>query len=231
MARRKIPIAVCVTAVSAALAGCGGSSGNGIEAKSASAIVSAALRAAETAKTVHVSGSGKAEGSSVRVDLKIDGAAGAVGTITKGSLSVRLIRVGSRAYINGGAAFYERYGGSEAAKLFKGRWLEASATKGEAAALSDLTSLKSLLSGIRPEAGSLKKGATQRVDGVETIAVTDAAKHGTLYVATSGKPYPVAIEKEGAEGGRFNFSEWEKPVSVTAPTNTINLEKLEKQAG
>lgn len=231
MARRTVSVAACAIALSAALAGCGGSSGNGVESKSASGIVAAALNAAESAKTVHVAGSGSAEGSKVAIDLKIDGEKGAVGTITKGSLSVRLIRVGSRAYINGGTSFYERYGGPEAAKLFKGRWLETSATSGEAAALSDLTSLKSLLGSIRGHSSALKKGGTQKVDGVQTIAVTDTQKHGTLYVATTGKPYPVAIVKKGAEGGRFAFDEWEKPVSVSAPSNAINIEKLEEHAG
>ncbi|MHB1809013.1 MAG: hypothetical protein ACYCU0_06925 [Solirubrobacteraceae bacterium] len=234
MARRKLPATLCAIGVAAvALAGCGGgSSGNGVEGKTATAIVAAALKAAEGAKSVHVSGAGTAEGTQVRIDLRIDGEKGAVGTITKGNLGVRLIRVGSRAYINGGSAFYERYGGAEAGKLFKGRWLETSATSGEGAALSSLTDLKSLLSGVRGgHSSSLSKGATKTIDGVKAIAVTDTKKHGTLYVATSGKPYPVEIVKKGSEGGSFSFGEWEKPVSVSAPSNAINLEKLEEQAG
>jgi hypothetical protein len=234
MARRTLPSAVCAIALAGVLGGCGGSSssGNGIESKPAAAIVSSALKAAESAKTVHVSGAGTAEGSQLRIDLRIDGEKGATGTITKGNLSVRLIRLGSRAYINGGASFYERYGGAEAAKLLKGRWLETSATSGEGAALSDLTNLKSLLAGIRGgHSASLQKGATKTIDGVKAIAVTDTKKHGTLYVATTGKPYPLELIKTGSEGGSFSFGEWNKPVSVSKPANPLDLEKLEEEAG
>lgn len=229
-----VPPAFIAIAVATALAGCGGSSssGNGVESKSASAIVSSALKAAESAKTVHVTGAGTAEGSQLRIDLKIDGEKGATGTITKGNLSIRLIRVGSRAFINGGASFYERYGGAEAAKLLKGRWLETSATSGEGAALSDLTNLKSLLAGIRGgHSSSLQKGATKTIGGVQAIAITDTQKHGTLYVATSGTPYPLEVVKRGSEGGSFSFSEWNAPVSVSKPANALNLEKLESEAG
>lgn len=237
MARRTGPAALCVALLaSVGLAACGGgesSSGNGVESKSASAILSSSLAAANGAKTVHVSGSGTSEGTKVKIDLRLDGEKGASGTITKGKLSVQLIRVGGKAYINGGASLYEQFGGGEAAKLLKGKWLEASATSGELAALNSLTNLKALLGAIEEGHGSLKKGSTKTVDGEKTIAIIDTKQGGTLYVATTGKPYPIELVKTGAEGGHFNFAEWEEPVSISAPpkSHVLDIEKLEKQFG
>jgi hypothetical protein len=231
MARRTALTALCIAALSSGLlSACGGSSGNGIESKPAAEILSSAISAAKSAKSVHVSGAGTSEGSKVKIDLELDGEKGAKGTITKGSLSVRLIRVGARAYINGGAALYEQYGGAEAAKLLKGKWLEASATSGELASLNDLTNLKVLLGDIeKGHSSDLKKGSATTIDGQKAIAVTDAKQGGTLYIATSGKPYPVELVKTGSEGGKFSFAEWDKPVSVSAPGDVIDIEKLEEQ--
>jgi hypothetical protein len=236
MARRTGPTALCIAALaSGLLSACGGgSSGNGIESKSASAILASAVSAAEGAKTVHVSGYGTTEGSKVKIDLALDRENGAKGSITKGKLSVHLIRVGSRAYINGGAELYEQYGGPEAAKLLKGKWLEASATSGELAALNGLTNLKALLGDLeKGHSSSLDKGSVQTVDGKKAIAITDKQKGGTLYVATTGKPYPIELVKTGSEGGRFTFSEWDKPISISPPpqSSVLNVEKLEEEVG
>ena len=236
MARRTVPTALCAAALAGGLlAGCGGSSsssGNGVEAKSASAVVSTALAAAERAKSVHVTGAVTSKGTPVKLDLALSTAKGAVGTISEGGLSLQLIRIGTRAYIKGGASLYERYGGAEAAKLLEGKWLEASAASGELAALSDLTDPKTLLAETLKSHGSLTKGASTTIDGQKAIAVTDTKKHGTLYVATSGKPYPIEIVKTGSEAGKFTFGQWNAPVSVKPPppANVIDLEKLEEKA-
>ena len=67
------------------------------------------------------------------------------------------------------------------------------------------------------------------VNGQKVVALTDTAKHGTLYVAASGKPYPVAIVKSGANGGRISFGQFNKPVSLTPPPNAIDISKLKSQ--
>lgn len=236
MMRRTAPAAFGIALLaSAALTACGGgkSSGNGIESKPASAILSSSLAAAQGAKTVHVAGSGTSEGTKVKIDLVLDGEKGASGTITKGNLTVRLIRVGGKAYINGGTSLYEHFGGQEAAKLLKGKWLEASAQSGELAALNSLTNLKALLGAIEKSHGSLKKGPVKNIDGQSAIGITDTKQGGTLYVATTGKPYPIELVKTGAEGGRFTFAKWEEPVTISAPpkASVLDIEKLEEHFG
>lgn len=234
MTRRTLSTALSAAALAgAALAGCGSSSpaSNGVEAKSASQIVSTALKAAESAPSVHVTGSVSDLGVPLKLDLEIVRGRGAKGTISEGDLMVKVIRIGGKAYINGGAQLYKRYGGSEAAKVLKGKWLEAPATSGELASLSDLTDLQKLLSAALESHGSLKKGATSTVNGQKAIAVKDTTNGGSLYVATTGRPYPIEIVKKGSEGGSFTFANWGKPVSLSAPEGAINVKRLQEEVG
>jgi hypothetical protein len=50
-------------------------------------------------------------------------------------------------------------------------------------------------------------------------------------VATSGKPYPLQIAKGGSESGTITFSDWNKPVTITAPSNAVDLSELKSLAG
>lgn len=213
-----------------AIAGCGGSSTNGVESKSPAEIVSAAQKAANSAKSVRVDGSVSTAGTQLTLDLQIAEGKGAKGSISEGPLSFELIRLGDSVYIKGSAAFYEHFAGSEAAKLLEGKWLQAPATSGEFATLGNLTDMSQLLSTVLGQHGSLAKGGTSTVEGKKVVAVKDTSKGGVLYVATTGKPYPVQISKSGSTGGKVTFSEWDAPVTITAPTGAINISKLKSGA-
>lgn len=213
-----------------AIAGCGGSSTNGVESKSPAEIVSAAQKAANSAKSVRVDGSVSTAGTQLTLDLQIAEGKGAKGSISEGPLSFELIRLGDSVYIKGSAAFYEHFAGSEAAKLLEGKWLQAPATSGEFATLGNLTDMSQLLSTVLGQHGSLAKGGTSTIDGKKVVAVKDTSKGGVLYVATTGKPYPIQISKSGSTGGKVTFSEWDAPVTITAPTGAINISKLKSGA-
>lgn len=229
MAIRRLPTIISTLAIAAvALAGCGGSGSNGIESKSANQIVSAAKSAAEGAKSVHVSGSVTTSSASLALDLELDSAKGAKGKISEGGLSFELIRIGDTAYINGSPTFYEHFAGAQAAKLLKGKWLKAPANKGEFATLGSLTDIKQLIVAALAEAGTLKKGSVTTVNGQKAIAVKSTTHGGTLYVATTGKPYPVEIEGGPSSAGKVTFQDWNKPVKLQAPPSedVIDIAKL-----
>ncbi len=209
-----------------AIAGCGGSSTNGVESKSPTEIVSAAQKAAEGAKSVRVAGLVSSAGTHLSLDLQIAQGKGAKGRISEGPLSFELIRIGGSVYIKGSASFYEHFAGGEAAKLLQGRWLQAPATSGEFATLGSLTDMHQLLGTVLGQRGSLAKGGTSTVQGKKVVAVKDTSKGGVLYVATTGKPYPIQISKSGSSGGKVTFEEWNAPVSIAAPANAIDIEKL-----
>jgi hypothetical protein len=219
-------IALCV------LTGCGSSSSdNNIASKSATQILSESKAAADSATSVHVSGSLKSGGSPVTLDLNLVAGKGARGELSENGASFKLILLGDSAYISGSPAFYRSLGGAAAAQLLDGKWLKASATSGEFASFGSLANMRQLLDTTLASSGTLAKGATTVVNGQQAIALTDATKSGTLYVATSGKPYPVQIVKGGSENGKVDFDNWNKPVTITAPSSSVDLAELKALAG
>jgi len=215
-----------------AFAGCGkSSSDNSIASKSAEQIVSESKAAADAASAVHVSGSLKSGSVPVTLKLNLVAEKGAQGEISQNGASFKLILVGNTAYISGSPAFYRGLGGSAAAQLFKGKWLKASATSGEFASFKQLADMRQLIDTTLAAHGTLVKGATTTASGQPVIAVTDTTKDGTLYVATTGKPYPLQLSKGGSESGKITFSDWNRPVTITAPSNAVDLSELKSLAG
>lgn len=102
----------------------------------------------------------------------------------------------------------------------------APATSGEFAQLGSLTNMSQLLGTVLGQHGSLSKTGTSTVSGKKVVGVKDTSKGGVLYVATTGKPYPVQISKTGSTGGTVTFDDWNAPLTITAPSGAINIEKL-----
>ena len=62
------------------------------------------------------------------------------------------------------------------------------------------------------------------------IAVNEPSKHATLYVSTSGEPYPIKLvsaEKKGA----ITFDRWNEPFTVTRPAKSIDFNNLKALVG
>jgi hypothetical protein len=94
------------------------------------------------------------------------------------------------------------------------------------APVARLTDVQSLYSAVLAGHGKLAKGGRSTVAGQKVIAVNDTTMGGTLYVATTGKPYPIEIAKTGPAGGRVVFDRYNQPVSLSAPADAIDLTKL-----
>ena len=218
--------------MAAVLGGCGGSSsgsssGNGIASKAPAEIVALAKVAADSASSVHVSGSIVSGGSPITLDLELLAGKGGRGRISENGLSFDLIQVDGTAYIRGSPAFYSHFGGPTAAQLFQGKWLKAPTSNGSFSTLGSLTNLSQLLDTALAEHGTLAKGTTTTLDGQQVLSVTDPSHGGTLYVATTGKPYPIEITKSGSSGGKISFDRWNAPVALAAPKNAIDLAQLQ----
>jgi hypothetical protein len=222
--------------VAALLGGCGssGSSGsggssssNGIASKTPAEILTAAKAAADSAGSVHVAGSIVSAGSPITLNLELLAGKGGRGQISENGLSFNLIQIGGTAYISGSPAFYSHFGGPAAAQLLEGKWLKVPSSNGNFSTLGSLTNLSQLLDTALANTGALAKGFTTTVDGQRVLSVTDVSHGGTLYVATTGKSYPVAITKSGKTGGKISFDRWNEPVTLAAPQSSIDLAQLE----
>jgi hypothetical protein len=218
-------LAVC----SALLAGCGSSSssGNGIESKSPEEIVAAAKAAAKGASTVHLSGSIVSEGKPISLNMELVAGKGAAGHLTVEGSGIEIVEVEHAFYLRGSADFYKHLAGPAAAQLLAGKWLKAPASSADLASFAALTDLGKVIDQTLSSHGALSKTGTATIGGQKAVGVTDSAKGGTLYVATTGPAYPLQLVKSGAEGGQIRFERWNQPVTLTAPTNAININQLQ----
>jgi hypothetical protein len=214
----------------AALAACGSSaSSNSISTRTAAEILAATKLAAEGASAVHVSGSLDNGGRPVGLDVNILAGRGARGRLSENGLSFELIQTGGSVYIKGSPAFYRRIGGAAAAQLLQGRWLKVPASSPEFASLSSLTDLRRLVDTALSTPGGVAKSGTATVNGKRAVILTSLSKGGMLFVARTGRPYPIQITKQGANGGRISFDRWDQPVALAAPADALDITQL--QAG
>ncbi|HEX4467368.1 MAG TPA: hypothetical protein VH025_09290 [Solirubrobacteraceae bacterium] len=216
----------------AILAGCGGSSsssGNGVADKTPAEILAATKAATDTATSVHVAGSIVSDKSPITLDMSLLAGKGGRGQLSEGGLSFELIQVGGTVYIKGSPAFYKHIGGSAAAQLLQGKWLKAPSSDSDFASLGQLTNLHQLVDQTLSSHGALKKSGTTTINGQKVVGVTDTTKGGTLYIATTGKPYPVEISKGGSpsSGGKVTFDRWNGNVTLAAPKNAIDVAQLQ----
>jgi hypothetical protein len=224
--------AISAVVLAFAIAACGGSSGgggssdNGISSKSPDQIVSAVNAAVNGVNSVHVAGGVSNGGSKTTLDLNLVNGKGGKGTMSQSGLAFKIVAVGNQVYINGSNAFWQKFGGSAAAQLLSGKWLKAPAT-GQLSSIASLTNVHTLFNQLLSSHGKLAKGSTTTVHGQKVIAVNDTTNGGTLYVATTGKPYPIELNKSGSDGGQITFDQFNQAVTLAAPSNSIDISKLQ----
>lgn len=209
------------------IAACGGSgsgsgTSNGVAAKSPDQIIQASAAALAKTRTLRVHGAFVNAGSPTSLDLNLVNGRGGAGSLAQNGLSFQMVVLNNEVYIKGDKAFWQHYAGSAGASLLQGRWLKAPAT-GQLSSLAHLADVQTLFGAVTSSHGTLVKGKQTTVDGHKVIGITDTSKGGTLYVATSGPPYPVEITGSSSQKGSLIFDHFNQPVTLSAPTNAISL--------
>lgn len=225
--RRRLILIVSVAFGVLALAACGGSSSNGVASKSAGQILSTAVTAAKGASSVHMIGSIASGGERIDVDLQLAKDLGATGSMGVKGAKADLVLVGGKVYLKGSPEFWRQVGGAQgaaAAELLKDKWIVAPAS-GDFASLAQIADVNALMTQLSKDHGTLTKGAETKVGGQKVIAV-ESSKGGTLYVATTGKPYPVELSKSGSDGGKITFEKWGASVKLEAPKGAVDLSQI-----
>ena len=216
----------CLTggAVLAVLAGCGGSSsGSGIASEAPQKILSDSLAAANALKSVHAAGTINSGSQHIAIDMQLVGGVGGRGKISVNGLSFQLVGLNHYAYMQAAPAVWRQAGApAAAAQRLKGKWLRTPAT-GQFASIARLTDIHQLFGQLLTQRGQkVNRGGVSTVAGRKVLAL-DGGQGGTLYVATTGRPYPVELYKSGSDGGRVDFDRFNQAVKLSPPTNTINL--------
>ena len=222
-------LALTLVLAAALFAGCGSSGksakSNGEESKPAAAVLADAKEAATQASSAHVSGSISSDGTPITLDLTTARGKGAKGSMSTSGLSFDLVRIGDTIYIRGSDAFLKHFAGA-AAQLLHGKWLKASATRGRLRSLAPLTSLAALFGGITTHHGKLVNDGKTTYKGQPVVAIRDTSDNSKLYVAATGKPYPVALVGSKKQPGTITFGDWNKSVSLSAPSGAIDISKF-----
>jgi hypothetical protein len=215
-----------VASISLLMMGCG-SSDNGVAAKPPGQILAATKAAAQSASSVHVVGHSKViEGGSFKVDATLARDKGQARVSFLG-LSFDAIRVGDTVYLKGNRYFNSGLERTMGVRVPSGVWLKGTTDSLRQASLS--TNIEDELPFILGGSGAVTKGATVKLGGQPAIALKLVRKlyKGTLYVATTGQPYPLKLLKTGEETGDTTFTRWNDPVTVTPPPHAVEIAKLQ----
>jgi hypothetical protein len=217
-----------LAAAAVPLAGCGGSSSSSEASKSASAILADAQQAAASATSVRIAGTIHDAGQTISLDLAVTRNGGG-GTMTIQGTKVDIIRSGRSVYLRAPAAFYQKVGAGKAAgQLLDGRWLKAPASTPDFRDLSQLTDMGQFVAQALKPGGTVTKGAETTIDGQKAIELKDSKGGGSLYVAASGKPYPIEFKGTGSSSGLLKLSDWNSAAAPKPPANAIDIGSLGK---
>ena len=223
MARRLALTLLVVIAV----AGCGGGAkSNGEAKKTAEQVIADAQSAAVDATLVHVVGQGTDNGSPLKLDLWVGNGKGK-GHLEEAGLGFDVIRIGDVVYIKGGSAFLTKFAGAGAAALLHDKWLKGSATTGQLASLASLTDKKQFFDGVLGQHGKVENRGETDYHGTKAVEIRDTTQGGSLFVAATGTPYPVALEG-GKQQGNITFGEWNSSETIEAPKGAVDLSSLGK---
>lgn len=236
---------ITLAATAAFLSGCGGSgdggaepestgpTDNGISALAPNEILERSTTAVKNAKSYRIKGNIKTDEGNMDLDLRVAGS-DLGGRLTMDGATVELLAVGGQQYIRPDAKFWQQKSDSpEAAenivKLMGDKWAKVPAGNKD---FSDMFGVASLDELLKPD-GSLTKGESRDIDGVKTIGLVDeSAKGGTLYVATTGEPYPIRVESKDTTEGQLTFSDFGATFDdVQAPpeAQVVDFEKLKRK--
>ncbi|HUJ54628.1 MAG TPA: hypothetical protein VLW49_01425 [Gaiellaceae bacterium] len=229
----RAPVAALVSA-GLLLAGCGGSgkpsttaAANGEASKPAAQVLADAEEAATSASSMHVSGHIVLGHTPLTLDLSIARGRGATGTMSTNGLSFSLVRIGKTIYVRGSDAFYKHYAGAALAGLLHGKWLQASATHGQLAAVAPITSAAALFAEVSSHHGKLANDGVTTYQGQQAVEIRDTSDDSKLYVSATGTPYPVAlVGGRSGQSGAIAFDRWNAPVSVNAPKGALDISQL-----
>lgn len=221
---RRLPLALLLG--TALLAGCGGSGSSGEASKSAAAILADARQAALAAENVRIVGTVHNGQERISFELTLAQNRGG-GTVTLDGSKVELVRTGNTAYVRAGADFYRRFDAQAAIPRLAGKWVKVQTTTPNFAELISLTDLYSFVTQSLQTKGTVTKGAVKSVAGQKAIELK-SPHGGSVFIATSGKPYPIEFSSSVPPAGTVTLSDWDSATVPTAPPHAVDLGTLGK---
>ncbi|MFC5723448.1 hypothetical protein ACFP1Z_25110 [Streptomyces gamaensis] len=173
----------------------------------------------------------------MKMDLALDTKGNCTGTISAEGAQLQVIGMGEKFWMKPDEAYFKNMGpeGEAVGELFKGRYLHGTVEDGDLKEFAEMCNLAVVRKQFTEEAGSggrWTKGELTTLDGQSALPLANN-EGKTVHVAATGKPYLLKMSKTGEEAGTMTFTDWDKPVTVTAPaeSESIDVSKLGKLAG
>lgn len=209
---------------------CGGAPANGVASKSAAAILATARAAEAGAHSFRLTASAVKGSRTDSYVFESQAPSDAVEEVALGTgVRYTIIQVGAKAYFRGNVAYLHAIGASAAGeRKLAGKWIMDSINQLNAPRLDVYSALSHLVNEVLTSKGQLTRGPTSTVDGQQVVAVVDRIGGGTLYVATSGTPYPVEVVGHTTSGvtETLSFGKWDQPVSIAPPASYVPGSKV-----
>jgi hypothetical protein len=238
MFHQKVVPACLAIAIAVLVSACGGSSGsksatgpasNGLASKPPSQILAATKTAAEGLKSVHIHGTIAQGSQQVQLDLNLSNGSNGKGTMTINGLSLHLVNVNNTFYMQGGKSFWSHFANASAAQILADKWIKAPAT-GTFGAFQKFLNIHALFGKLVGNKDKLTVIKQHSLNGQQVIGLHDPVQGGNLYIAATGKPYPIEASNHGKNAGALYFNDFNQPLTITAPKGAVTLSQLESQS-
>ena len=200
-----------------------------------------AVAALSKIDTVRVTGTGSQGGSTYALDLSIAKGTGATGTVGIDGATIHLVQAADAMYLQMDADTLKVLGGAAGASVpgsiltaLKNKWLKVPtsvASDGPLADFAELGDLGSLVGDFAPQ-GPLSIKDRKQINGKAAVGLLGIGSTGSggsvLYVEDGGDHLP--LQYVPAAQGQFNFVDYGKPVTITAPpsANVVDLSQLQQ---
>ncbi|HEY2060305.1 hypothetical protein [Amycolatopsis sp. NBC_01480] len=184
----------------------------------ASKVGTAVSDAAKQASSVHVSGT-VSDAGTVKLDLKLS-KDGASGTVDKDGVAVPVLRIKDKYYFRFTDSLIKEAGipaGSSVVAQLKDKWVPSTSQIGAGIgdAFKEFLDYSTFINGTVGSLGTttFSGGEKSTVNGASVLKYNSS--EGTAYVAADEPHYLLLLQQAGK--GTMNFSDWDKPVTVTDP--------------
>ena len=192
----------------------------------ANQIIAQMKKDVSNAKSVHITGSGSSGSTQLSLDLQLERGTGGSGHIEIGGYGFDIVRIDNKLYFKADHAALDHFAGAVVARLLAGKWFVVPAGSSGFGSFTPFTDLQRLMNQILTASGRVEKGEETKVGDQPAITLTDTKNGGTLYVATTGPAYPLQLKPGKSKTGTISFTDWDEPVTLTAPKDSLDYAKL-----
>jgi hypothetical protein len=196
---------------------------NGVEDLDAEKILERANKAALSARSMHLIGTSPQ--ASLDLVVTKDSSDGRR-TVEDTSLRTRV--VDGIIYIRADRDYWTQAFNAKKAKRIGNKWVTGDLDNPRLQSFRQTSTMAPVMRQFLRTQGDVEVGEVGVSQGQPAVPVSSDV--GTLWVATTGKPYPLLITSapEQAEISEVDFTDWDKKVTIKAPAkkNTISLADL-----